>query len=41
MKADQILQGDEGMWPLNMVPKDRLKALHGVSVDDEWLHIGI
>ncbi|MDB4992475.1 MAG: Peptidase [Parcubacteria group bacterium] len=37
MKADQILRGDEGMWPLNMVPKDRLKKLHNVDIDDEWL----
>lgn len=37
MKADSILRGDEGMWPLNLVPKDRLKKLHGVTVTDEWL----
>lgn len=37
MNADSILKGDEGMWPLNLVPKNRLKKLHKVSIDDEWL----
>ena len=37
MKMDSILRGDEGMWPLNMVPKQRLKKLHKVSIDDAWL----
>lgn len=37
MNADTILKGDEGMWPLNLVPKDRLKKLHKVSVDDAWI----
>ena len=34
---ETLLRGDEGMWPLNMVPRERLQALHGVSVNDEWL----
>jgi len=37
MNEPTILRGDEGMWPLNLVPKDRLKKLHKVSIDDEWL----
>jgi len=37
MKADSILRGDEGMWPLNMVPKERIRKLYRANVDDAWL----
>ncbi|MEK7613922.1 MAG: S46 family peptidase [Patescibacteria group bacterium] len=32
-----ILQGDEGMWPLNLVPVGRVKEKYGVSLSPEWL----
>lgn len=25
------------MWPLNMVPRERLQRLHGITVDDAWI----
>lgn len=28
---------DEGMWPLNAVPKDRLRQRYGFIPDDAWL----
>ncbi len=28
---------DEGMWPLNAVPKDRLQTRYGFAPDDAWL----
>lgn len=37
MKADKILRGDEGMWPMNLVPKDRIQKLHKSDITDEWL----
>lgn len=37
LTLDSILSGDEGMWPMNLVPKDRLKELHGFDASDEWL----
>jgi hypothetical protein len=30
-------RADEGMWPYDRFPKDKLKATHGVTVDDRWL----
>lgn len=33
----RVLRGDEGMWPYNMVPVDRIKKLHNVSLSEEWL----
>jgi len=28
---------DEGMWPFNMVPVDRIKKEHNVDVSQQWL----
>ncbi len=28
---------DEGMWPFNMVPKDRIQKEHAVTLSDTWL----
>ena len=30
-------QADEGMWPFNMVPKDRIQKEHAVTLTDTWL----
>jgi S1-C subfamily serine protease len=30
-------RADEGMWPFNMVPKDRIQKEHGVALTDAWL----
>src|SRR5580700_2559548 len=32
-----LAQADEGMWPFNMVPKDRIQKDHGVTLTDAWL----
>jgi hypothetical protein len=32
-----LSHADEGMWPFNMVPRDRIAKEHGVNVDDAWL----
>lgn len=36
-RADSILKGDEGMWPLHMVPKKRIRDRHTVDIDDAWI----
>jgi hypothetical protein len=30
-------RADEGMWPFNMVPKERIQKDHGVDLTDAWL----
>jgi hypothetical protein len=30
-------RADEGMWPFNMVPKDRIAKEHNVTLTDAWL----
>jgi len=30
-------RSDEGMWPFNMVPKERIAKERGVKLDDAWL----
>ena len=37
MDKNVILSGDEGMWPLNLIPKDRLKKLYSFDTTDKWL----
>lgn len=29
--------GDEGMWPLNALPKERIKDQYRVDLDDQWV----
>ncbi|MFO0615220.1 MAG: S46 family peptidase [Polyangiaceae bacterium] len=36
-KPTYALHADEGMWLLNEFPTDRVKELHGVSIDQAWL----
>ena len=35
--APSTAHADEGMWPFNMVPKDRIQKEHGVALTDAWL----
>ncbi len=37
MDKNVTLSGDEGMWPLNLIPKDRLKKLYSFDTTDKWL----
>jgi len=30
-------RADEGMWPFNMIPKDRIQKEHNVALTDAWL----
>ncbi len=32
-----VLKGDEGMWPLNNVPKQRIEEKYQVKLSDEWI----
>jgi hypothetical protein len=34
---DGILVGDEGMWPLNMLPLDRIDQRYGFAPTDSWI----
>ncbi len=31
------LFADEGMWPLNMVPKAEIREMHGIEITENWL----
>jgi hypothetical protein len=37
MSAPSEARADEGMWPFNMVPVERIEKDHGVTLTDAWL----
>jgi hypothetical protein len=37
VRAPPEARADEGMWPFNMVPLERIRKDHGVTLTDAWL----
>src|SRR4051812_18847626 len=35
--AATVARADEGMWPFDMVPRERIQKDRGVAIDDAWL----
>jgi Peptidase S46 len=37
LSATSLARADEGMWPFNMVPRERIEQAHHVLLTDAWL----
>src|SRR5258708_22827185 len=37
LSAAPLARADEGMWPFNMVPRERIEQAHHVLLADAWL----